>query len=127
MRDLFKNNFRFRLAAILVLAQALALLVISFFHIGGDDFISLAYAVLSPVYALIATSTVFIGWQSSRPGEVSRRIWGWLFAGLALWTIAEALWLYYTIAYQQETPFPSPADLFWVVGTIPFFVAFILR
>ena len=127
MRDLFKNNFRFRLSAILVLGQALALLVISYFHIGGDDFIAFLFAAIAPVYALIAAVTVYVGWHSSNPGEVSRQIWGWLFLGLAMWAIAEVLWLYFTIAYQQETPFPSPADLFWVVGTFPLFMAFILR
>ena len=127
MRDLLKHNFRFRLSAILVLGQALVLLVISFFHIGGDNFVAFMFSALAPIYALIATMTVYVGWKSSYTEEVSRRIWGWMFLGLGLWTIAEGLYFYYTIAYQVETPFPSPADFLWVVGTFPLFLAFIIR
>jgi hypothetical protein len=45
-------------------------------------------------------------------------LWGGLFAGWTLWAIAEILW--FVFGYLgQEVPYPSIADLFWLIGYIP--------
>jgi hypothetical protein len=36
--------------------------------------------------------------------------------GLGLWFIAEIIWTYFELGLQINTPFPSIADLFWLVG-----------
>lgn len=47
-------------------------------------------------------------------------------AGLALWLVAEATWMYYQLFLEIETPFPSPADAFWLSG-YGFFIYFMFR
>jgi len=46
--------------------------------------------------------------------------------GLAVWLVAEATWMYYQIFLEIETPFPSPADAFWLSG-YGFFTYFMFR
>lgn len=47
-------------------------------------------------------------------------------AGLAVWLVAEVTWMYYQIFLEIETPFPSPADAFWLSG-YGFFTYFMFR
>ena len=42
-----------------------------------------------------------------------------LAAGLILWAAAESIWAYYELVLAQETPFPSPADAFWLAAYGP--------
>ena len=44
-------------------------------------------------------------------------------AGLAVWLVAEVIWMYYQIFLKIATPFPSPADAFWLSG-YGFFIYF---
>jgi hypothetical protein len=39
--------------------------------------------------------------------------------GLLLWAAGEAIWGYYELVLQQDTPFPSVADVLWTLGYIP--------
>lgn len=39
--------------------------------------------------------------------------------GLTLWCIAEIIWTYYEIGLGKDNPFPSLADIFWIVGYVP--------
>lgn len=40
--------------------------------------------------------------------------------GFGLWLAAETSWGYYELALQIENPFPSPADILWLLGYGPF-------
>ena len=42
-----------------------------------------------------------------------------LAAGIAIWFTAEVTWTYYQLGIGIETPFPSIADFFWLVGYVP--------
>ena len=44
------------------------------------------------------------------------KTYGSLAIGLGLWFIAEIIWTYFELGLQINTPFPSIADLFWLVG-----------
>src|SRR5437016_1604839 len=46
--------------------------------------------------------------------------------GLSLWLVAELTWTYYQLVLQIGTPFPSPADAFWLSG-YGFFTYFMFR
>lgn len=52
----------------------------------------------------------------------------WLFftLGLALWFLGETGWAIYTLLLGVETPYPSVADVFWLSGYIPLFMALYL-
>lgn len=50
-------------------------------------------------------------------------VWLCFTCGLFLWFIGEAIWMGYTLILGVETPYPSFADAFWLVGYVPFFLA----
>jgi hypothetical protein len=112
------SNQRYRTATILAGIFTLAYVFINLFVIGGDDFVySLNNNVTIPL-SIITTLFAFSLWNLVRMGLHSRLLWGGLLLGWALWTIAEVLWVVYGFIYQ-EIPYPSPADLFWLIGYIP--------
>jgi hypothetical protein len=49
------------------------------------------------------------------------RIWGAMALGLAFFICGEAIWTYYELVLRQDTPYPSVADVAWVIGYIPLF------
>ncbi|MEM3565809.1 MAG: hypothetical protein QXK18_02930 [Candidatus Bathyarchaeia archaeon] len=53
-------------------------------------------------------------------------IWFYFTCGLFLWFIGEAVWAGYTLVLGVELPYPSIADVFWICGYIPFFIALYL-
>jgi hypothetical protein len=61
------------------------------------------------------------GWLSSRSGKISTAI----AAGLIGWTFGETIWL----AYESvgESPFPSIADVFYILGYFAFAIALLLN
>jgi vacuolar-type H+-ATPase subunit I/STV1 len=58
--------------------------------------------------------------------EILWVVWGSLALGMFLWTVGEAITAYYELL-KDEAPYPSTADVAWVVGYIPLFVGFFLR
>ena len=53
-------------------------------------------------------------------------VWLYFTCGLFLWFIGEAVWAGYTLILGVELPYPSAADIFWIAGYIPFFIALYL-
>ncbi|MGB9854009.1 MAG: hypothetical protein ACPLRY_04285 [Candidatus Bathyarchaeales archaeon] len=80
---------------------------------------------------LIAGATVIISgfslgkyWHKAR--EQFSIVWLFFTCGLFLWFMGEAAWAGYTLILGVEVPYPSVADVFWVSGYIPFFIALLL-
>jgi hypothetical protein len=42
---------------------------------------------------------------------------------MTLWFLGELSWAVYTFAFSVEIPYPSIADIFWLAGYIPLFLA----
>jgi hypothetical protein len=127
MFALAKDSRAFRYATIAVAAQFLVMIFISVFRLGGEKFISGLFDVATPVYAAITALSVFLTWKTTSLKGVVRSIWGWMALGFFLWMIAEVLWLYYAILYQEAIPFPSPADYFWIMGYGPLVLSLLIR
>jgi hypothetical protein len=49
------------------------------------------------------------------------RLYASLGLSLGLWFAAQAIWAYYELIMEIDIPFPSIADVFWLVGYVPFF------
>lgn len=60
-------------------------------------------------------------------GEVLWRVWLALGIGLGLWALAEAVYAFYEVILNIDTPYPSLADVVWVPGYIPLFAALVMR
>jgi hypothetical protein len=43
------------------------------------------------------------------------------------WTIAELMWTYYAIQFQEAIPSPSLSDYVWIVGYVPMLLALFIR
>lgn len=115
--DIFADR-QFKRAAIAVAALTLILLIINIFHIGEDAFIYTFNSFPDAPLAIIVTISAASIWRLMSTEDQRRRLWGGLLAGWALWALAEFTWSFYAIL-GQEVPYPSLADLFWVVGYIP--------
>jgi hypothetical protein len=112
------SNQRYKMAAIVAGILVLAYVLVNLFVIGGDGFIITLNNLVAPLLAIITTISAFILLLQIRANVRSRLLWGGLFAGWALWAIAEILW--FVFGYLgQEVPYPSIAYLFWLVGYTP--------
>ncbi len=112
------SNRQFKWAAIVIAIIALIYLIMNIFIIGGSDFIntfdSSANAILAAIIAFSAASI----WRHMGPEKQPRYLWAGLIIGWALWAVAEMIWTVYTIL-GREVPYPSLADLFWIIGYFP--------
>jgi hypothetical protein len=48
--------------------------------------------------------------------ELHGKAYASLAIGLGLWLVAELIWTYFELGLQIDTPFPSFADVFWLVA-----------
>ena len=125
LNELIKIN-RFKVAALATLATLIIYILITAFGIGGDDFVNVIGNLVPVIFSLLTTLFFLNAWTNAG-NSVSKRIWGYIGLGLALWTIAEATWGYYSVILEREVPYPSLADLFWLVGYPLVYVGFFIR
>lgn len=112
------SNQRYKTAAIVAGILVLVYVVINLFVIGGDGFVINLNNLAAPLLAIITTVFAALLFLQLRANVRSRILWGGLLAGWTLWAIAETLW--FVFGYLgQEVPYPSIADLFWLIGYIP--------
>jgi len=58
--------------------------------------------------------------------EYFSMIWLCFSIGLGFWFLGETTWAIYTLILGVELPFPSIADIFWLIGYIPIFISLFL-
>jgi hypothetical protein len=76
---------------------------------------------------LVAAGLSLQLWRSFQPGEMLRRIWGYLALGLLLWAVGDTVWSYDQLLAGDSLPTPSFADIAWILGFIPFISGLYLR
>lgn len=62
----------------------------------------------------------FVILYRQRLGGLHGKTYAAFFVGLALWFAAELIQTYYEIGTEDDVPFPSVADIFWLLGYAPF-------
>lgn len=80
--------------------------------------------VLFPAYGLVAT---ILGFYISKKYGLESYMGAALFSyavGLLIWTVGEGVWAIHVLVYGIEIPFPSLADVFYLIGYIPLFMGF---
>jgi hypothetical protein len=75
--------------------------------------------IIEPLSAAVATAFCCIIVYRQRLDGLMGRAFAILAAGLALFLAAEIIWSYFEIGLDIEDPFPSVADLLWLVGYGP--------
>ena len=120
------SNPQFKRATIAAAIFILILLTTNIFVIGGDSFVRSFNSSPDAPLAIIVTVTAASIWRQTSTEKQLRHLWTGLVVGWALWALAEIIWAFYSIL-GQEVPYPSLADLFWVVGYIPMGIALLVR
>lgn len=92
----------------------------------NKPFIAFSSNILFPVYALISAIFGFHVARKYGLKSLLGAVFFFLAFGLLIWCIGEIVWSIYVLVHGIEVPFPSPADIFYIIGYIPLFMAFSL-
>jgi len=112
------SNRRYRTAVIVAGIFVLVYVLVNIFVIGGDGFVINLNNLAAPLLAIITTIFAVLLFLQVRANSRSRMLWVGLFAGWILWAIAETIWFVYGYL-GKVVPYPSIADIFWLIGYIP--------
>jgi len=74
-----------------------------------------------------ATAAAVGGWRASRLRGRASTSWAFLAAGCFAWAVGEGLWCYYELIAGRDTPFPSPADLGFLLFPVLALVGLLAR
>jgi hypothetical protein len=85
-------------------------------------------SVSSPIVAGVAALSSFLALRRywDKIGSRISKIWLCFTLGMLLWFLGELGWGIYTMFLGVEVPFPSIADLSWLSGYLPLFIALLL-
>ncbi len=122
---IFKNR-KFIVPASILALIGLSFLAIMAFDLGGDLFIFTLGSVLNAPLAVLITILAISIYRQMGLGKHPRGMWAGMIFCWGLWAIAESLWMYFSLT-GSEVPYPSWADLFWLVGYIPLLAGLISR
>lgn len=92
------------------------------------DFVYTFSNVFPPVVSGAAVLSAFFAMRRywDKIGSRISRIWLCFTLGMLLWFFGELGWAVYTMVLNVEIPYPSIADIFWLSGYLPLFVALLL-
>lgn len=68
------------------------------------------------ITAAVAFAFAIIAAYRQKAEEPYGKTYASLDTGLGLWLVAELIWTYFELGLQIDTPFPSLADVFWLVA-----------
>lgn len=105
-----------------IIALILVYFLINIFQIGGDEFINVFLASVNIPLALSVFILALTVARKVAVGSQNRLLWWGLTLGWGMWTIAETWWGI-ALLIQREVAYPGAADLFWIAGYIPMFIA----
>jgi len=110
-------------ASLLLIA---ALTFIYFFQGYYPDFMYFFAIVFSPIIAgvAVASSSFALKKYWGKPEDKFSKIWLGFTLGMIFWFLGELGWMIYTLFLNVEIPYPSIADVAWLIGYIPLMAAF---
>lgn len=93
------------------------------------NFIGFFSNAITPFEALAAFAMAALAWKmnSGRCGGGISRVYASYALGVGLWFLAECTWSLYALVFGFSIPFPSMADVFWLVGYVPLLIALLLQ
>lgn len=117
------QNQRFRTAVILAVVAAGLDLALNIFTVGNGEKVSAINSAASVIFSILAFGLFLRVWFFTDIKDFSKGMWGGFTLGALLWAMAEVVWFFYDAVLQIEIPYPSLADLLWLVAYIPFWMA----
>jgi len=117
-----------KIAYWLCLITAIGLAIVYIFQSFYHDFMYTFSNVFSPFVAGVAVLSSFFALQRywDNIGTRLSKIWLCFTLGMLLWFLGELGWAVYTMVLNVEIPYPSFADVFWLSGYVPLFIALLL-
>jgi len=117
------RNRRLVITAILMLVLIIGILTAEILAAGREGMDTIISDAASIVCSSIASVFFIRTWLSTSESEIAKRIWGLAALGIVLWTLAEIIWGFYEVVLGRAIPYPSIADLFWLGGYVPLYLA----
>lgn len=107
---------------------AIVLALVYGFQSFYPDFMYTFSNIIAPVAAGVAVLSSFFALRRYWDNIGSRlsKIWLGFTLGMLLWFFGELGWAVYTMVLNVEIPYPSIADVFWLSGYVPLFIALLL-
>ncbi len=111
------------------LTLAILLAVVYAYGQSNLAFIALFSGAITPIeaFAAFATATLLYNAQRGEKGGGMSRAYAAYSLGMLFWLIAECIWTLYALVFRIEIPFPSMADVFWLLGYFPLLAALLLQ
>jgi hypothetical protein len=112
-----------------VLTLAILLAVVYAYGQSNLPFIADFSGAITPfeAFAAFATATILYSAHRSEKGGGLPRAYAAYSLGMLFWLIAECTWTVYALVFRIEIPFPSMADVFWLLGYLPLLAALLLQ
>jgi len=95
-------------------------------RLGGQTVLWI-YDLTNIAIAGVGAWLAFLLWRSFQRGETLSIIWGSLSTGLFLWAVGEIIWASDQLLFGEKLPYPSSADVVWLLGYLPVGVGLALR
>ncbi|MBX5328746.1 MAG: hypothetical protein QHH18_05520 [Candidatus Bathyarchaeota archaeon] len=108
------------LLASLIVLYAFQAYYPTFMHVFSNSFL----AIIASAAVICSGFSLQKYWHRAK--EQFSIVWLFFTLGLFLWFVGEAIRVGYTLVWNVEMPFPSLADVFWLGGCIPLFIALYL-
>ncbi len=104
---------------LLILSAIIFASQLYFYLVGNYNPFDVIYVVLA-VFATLSIALV----ASKAKSESDKKILKLFALGLLLYATGDGLWMYYEIIQGIEVPFPSLADVAWLLGYVPILMGF---
>lgn len=110
------------------LVSSVGLAVLYLFQNLYVDFMYFLSNVLAPLLAGVAVATAAVALKKywGNPVDKFSKIWLFLTLGMVCWFLGETIWMVYALALNVEVPYPSVADIVWLIGYLPLIFAILL-
>ena len=120
------SNRKYVVPVSLLVLIGLVFLAVMAFNLGGDELMFTLGSVLNAPLAILITILAASIYRQMGIQKHPRGMWAGLVLCWALWAVAESLWFIFSLT-GSEPPYPSWADLFWLLGYIPLLAGLISR
>ncbi len=114
-------------AAVLVVLIIGTLYTRDVYRLVGGAAVLAIYDLTNVTLALLSTWLASLLWRSFQRGETLSFIWGFLTIGLAMWSAGEIIWSSDQLLFGNKLPYPSAADVLWLLGYVPVILALAVR
>jgi len=110
---------------LLCIVLAFVSLIVYIYGYFNREFIVTASNIIFPVYALLPTLSAYTVMKNYGLKSILGYSMFAFFLGLLFWFLGEVVWTIYVLVYGIEVPFPSVADIFYVLGYLPLYFGLI--